>query len=304
MTKAERVEAAWSGKVVDRVPISLWRHFPEADDRAGTLADALVDFHRRYDLDFVKLMPSGVYGVEDWGCRIAYQPNPNGVKTCVEHAVREAADWERLRPLDVTTGALGREVRCTRLVRDLLGDGAPVLQTVFSPATTARKLAGDRIFQDMREARPALHAGLRTIAHTTTLFARACLDAGADGLFLATQLASSDLCDVATYREFGVPYDLEVLDVVRGRVGFTLLHLHGSNIHFELLAGYPVAALNWHDRRTAPSLAEGLRRTQAGVVGGINETGTLMRGTPTDVAAEVREAIRQTKGRRLAVAPG
>jgi uroporphyrinogen decarboxylase len=245
-----------------------------------------------------------VYGVEDWGCRIEYRPNPNGVKACTEHAVQAAADWERLRPLDVTTGALDREVRCTRLVRLALGDGVPVLQTVFSPVTTARKLAGDRVFQYMREARSALHAGLRTIAHTTALFARACLDAGADGLFFATQLASSDLCDVATYREFGVPYDLEVLETVRGLAGFTLLHLHGTNIHFELLAEYPVAAMNWHDRRTAPSLAVGLRRSRGGGAGGINESGSPMPGTPAEVAAEVRDAIRQTKGRRLAVAPG
>lgn len=304
MTKAERVEAAWSGKRVDRVPISLWRHFPASDDRAETLADVLVEFHRRFDLDFVKLMPSGVYGVEDWGGRFEYRPNPNGVKTCVEHGVREAADWFTLRPLDVTAGALRREVRCTSLVRELLGSRVPVLQTIFSPATTARKLAGDRIFEDMREARQALHAGLRTIADTTARFARACLEAGADGCFFATQLASADGCDVATYREFGVPYDLEVLDAVRGRAEFTLLHLHGGNIHFDLLAGYPVAAINWHDRRTAPSLAEGLHRTSAGLAGGINETGTLMRGSPTDVAAEVRDAIRQTQARRLAVAPG
>jgi uroporphyrinogen decarboxylase len=304
MTKAERLEAAWSGKMVDRVPVSLWRHFPEADDRAETLAEALVDFHRRFDLDFVKLMPSGVYGVEDWGCRIAYEPNPNGVKRCVEHAVREAADWARLRPLDVTAGALGREVRCARLVRQRLGDGAPILQTVFSPLTTARKLAGDRVFQDMLAERAALHAGLRTIADTTLRFARACLEAGADGLFFATQLASADLCDLASYGEFGVPYDLEVLDAARGRAGFTLLHLHGPNIYFELTASYQVDAVNWHDRRTMPSLSEALRRTEAGLAGGIDETGTLPRESPAAVAAEVRDAIRQTKGRRLAVAPG
>ena len=73
MTKRERIQAALQRKPVDRPPVSFWRHFPEIDDNPLALAEALLAFHTRYDLDFIKVMPTGVYCVEDWGCRVAYR---------------------------------------------------------------------------------------------------------------------------------------------------------------------------------------------------------------------------------------
>ena len=51
MTKRERVQAALAGRPVDRLPVSFWRHFPDLDLDPGRLATALLEFHRRFDLD-------------------------------------------------------------------------------------------------------------------------------------------------------------------------------------------------------------------------------------------------------------
>src|SRR5437667_349726 len=91
MTKRERVFAALERRPVDRPPISFWRHVPELDHDPRLLAEAMLGFHRRLDLDFVKLMSSGVYCVEDWGCTVAYMGAPSGAKQCTEHAVRKTA---------------------------------------------------------------------------------------------------------------------------------------------------------------------------------------------------------------------
>ena len=91
MTKRERVLSAARRGPVDRPPVSFWRHVPDVDHTAAGLAEAMLAFQRRWDLDFVKVMSSGVYCVEDWGCRVAYQGSPNGAKQCTEHAVRTAA---------------------------------------------------------------------------------------------------------------------------------------------------------------------------------------------------------------------
>jgi hypothetical protein len=104
MTKRARIAAAIAGQPVDRVPVAFWRHVPEVDHTAKGLADAMLAFHRRWDLDLIKIMSSGVYCVEDWGCRVAYQGSPNGAKTCTEHAVKTAADWARLKALDPGAG--------------------------------------------------------------------------------------------------------------------------------------------------------------------------------------------------------
>lgn len=303
MTKRERIEAAVNGRPPDRVPISFWRHFPDLEMRAETLAEALAAFQRRYDLDFVKMMPNATYATEDWGCESEYRENPQGARTVVRRAVRESADWGRLRPLDPRAGALGREVQCVRLLRQALGDQVPILQTVFSPLSIAFKLGGEQTLEDIRRPPAALHAALQAIAETMRGFVRACLQAGADGIFFATQLASEKFCSAGKYREFGRPYDLQVLDAAAG-AAFSILHIHGADIFFDLVADYPVHAVNWHDRRVPPSLGEARERYSRCFVGGLNETETLPQGPPSRVREEVLEAIQQVKGRGLIVGPG
>ncbi len=303
MTKRERIEAAVHGQSVDRVPISFWRHFPDAEMRAETLAETLAAFQRRHDLDFVKMMPNACYATEDWGCEIEYQDNPNGARSVTKRVVHESADWGRIRPLDPRAGALGREVRCVSLLRKAVGDDVPIVQTVFSPLSIAYKLGGERTLEDIRRPPAALHTALQAIAETMRGFVRAALQAGADGIFFATQLASEKFCSAGKYREFGRPYDLQVLDGVEAST-FSILHIHGADIFFDLVADYPVHAVNWHDRRVPPTLGEARERYARCFVGGLNETETLPHGPASRVREEVREAIQQVKGCGLVVGPG
>jgi len=145
MTKRERVQAALARQPVDRPPVAFWRHVPEVDHTSAGLAEAMLAFQRRWDLDLIKIMSSGVYCVEDWGCRVAYRGSPNGAKTCTQHAIRQVSDWAKLKPLDPGQGALGRELEALRLILAGREGDVPVLHTVFAPLTIARKLAGDRL---------------------------------------------------------------------------------------------------------------------------------------------------------------
>ena len=306
MTKRERVYAALSGKTVDRIPISLWRHFPDRDLDPLALAEALVAFHRLYDLDFIKLMPNGVYGVEDWGCEIAYQGGSSGARTCVRHAVRRIEDWDRLRPLDPSAGALGRELECLRAVCAGRGDDAPVLQTIFSPFTLARKVAGpDLVAETMVRAPDRLHAALDMISGTVDSYMGACLEAGADGFFFASQTATPEVMTLEEHTRFVEPYDLRVLAAARRGGAIVLFHLHGDRPYVTgLAARYPVQALNWHDRRTSPSLLEAFGQVSQCLVGGLDERVSMITATPEAVRAQVRDAVSQCRGRRLIVGPG
>src|SRR5512134_2512624 len=100
MTSRERVLAALARRPVDRPPVTFWRHVPEVDHTSRGLAEAMLAFQRRWELDLIKIMSSGVYCVEDWGCRVAYHGSPNGAKSCTQHAIRQLSDWARLKPLD------------------------------------------------------------------------------------------------------------------------------------------------------------------------------------------------------------
>src|SRR5262245_28672292 len=190
MTKRERILATLARQPVDRPPVSFWRHAPAVDHTARGLADAMLAFHRRWDLDLIKVMSSGVYCVEDWGCEVAYQGAVNGAKVCTRHAVQSRRDWARIKPLDPGAGALGRELEAVRLIVRGCPDDAPVLHTLFSPLTIARKLAGDRVVSDLREAPETVMPALEAIRDTVARYAVASLEAGAGGIFFATQAAN------------------------------------------------------------------------------------------------------------------
>jgi uroporphyrinogen decarboxylase len=304
MTKRQRVLAALGRKPVDRPPVAFWRHVPEFDHTAPGLAEAMLAFQRRWDLDLIKVMSSGVYCVEDWGCRVAYQGSPNGAKTCTQHAVREVSDWAKLKPLDPGQGALGRELEALRLIRDGRSDDVPVLHTVFAPLTIARKLAGDRLAGDLRDHPDAVMGALDVITETVIRYAGAVAQAGADGIFYASQDASRDVLTEVDHARFSMPYSLRVLESLKGARLFTMLHVHGQHIYFDRKATLPVAAINWHDRLTAPSLGEALTRFKGAVVGGLSEKDTLVKGPPSAAAAQVADAIRQCDGTGVIIAPG
>ncbi|HEU4438613.1 MAG TPA: uroporphyrinogen decarboxylase family protein [Methylomirabilota bacterium] len=304
MDKRSRVMAALRREPVDRPPVSFWRHVPDVDHTAAGLAEAMLAFQRRWDLDFVKVMSSGVYCVEDWGCQVAYRGSPNGAKQCTKHAVERRADWDRIRPLDPGAGALGRELEAVRLIARGRSDDAPILHTLFSPLTVARKLAGDQALTHLREDPAAVEPALDAITETMARHAQAALGAGADGLFFATQAATPEVVTAQEWSRVELPRMRRMLDAVAGTSAFTLLHLHGRDIYFDQAATLPVHAINWHDRLTPPALAEARARFTGGLVGGLGEWRTLLQGPPEAAAAEARDAIAQTGGRGILVGPG
>jgi len=304
MNSFQRIEASILGEPVDRVPIALWRHFPQADQTAEGLAQAVIAFQKKFEFDLVKVTPASGYMAEAWGAQLIPKHNEEGTRDYLSRPVQRPQDWRALQSLDITQGVLGRELEALTLIRREIGRDVAVLQTIFSPLTTARNLSGERLLSDLREHPNDLKAGLTVITETTIKFAQACLTARADGIFFATQLASYDFLNEEEYRAFGVEYDRRVLDAVKDQAELVVLHVHGMNIMFDLLKDYPVQIINWHDRRTPPSLAEAQKRFKGAVLGGLNEWDVLLRGKPEDVTAQVQDALAQTGGRRFILGAG
>ncbi len=303
MTHRERIDAAVRGERPDRVPVALWRHFPGDDQKADRLAQAHVAFYRSYDVDLLKVTPASGYYGDDWGLRAGYRPNREGVRSITDRPVKRAADWGRLRRLDPTHGAYGRELHALRLIADAVGGEVPVLETTFSPLSVARTLAGEQAtVRYLREEPEALREGLEIIADVTAEFIRAALASGADGIFFSTQMATTDLLTREEYEDFGRPYDLRVLEAAGDAL--ILLHLHGVHTMFDLFTDYPVQILNWHARETAPTIAEARAQVATCLACGVDAWNTLAKGTPEAVAQEVRDAIAQTGGRGHIVTTG
>jgi uroporphyrinogen decarboxylase len=303
MNKGERVYAALQGEPVDRVPLSLWRHFHKQDQTPAGLASATLAFYRKYDFDLIKLTPSGLYGIEDWGAQIGPSKDDDEPPRLKKPVIKDPEDWRHLTALSPTEGSYGDALEAIRLIRDQLNkDDAPVLMTIFSPMTLAHKMAGDALLEHIETHSTDLQIGLATIAETTSRFADAALEAGADGIFFASQFSRSDMLSEKTCLSFVVRYDLIALERVKAQPVPLILHLHGENVYFETVNQYPAHAVSWHNHETSPSLVEALPLTDKTLMTGIDRT-LLEKGQPEEVAAQAREALEKTGGRRLILAP-
>ena len=304
MNHWQRIEAAIRGEPTDRPPVALWRHFPDDDRHVDKLVSHTLAWQRKWQLDLVKFMPAGTYSVEDWGAVSAYRGSLIGTREVVQPAVSRTEDWLRIEPLDVRRGCYGQQNEALGAAAKELKGEVPLLQTVFSPLTTARKMSTDRLFADLRCAPDLLEQALGVITDVTIRFALEALAQGAHGIFFATQVASHRLLTVQEYERFGRRFDLQVFEALKGKARLNMLHAHGDDIMFDLLSGYPAEMFNWHDRLTKPTLAQAADHFPGLLVGGINEHVTLQRGSEDEVERQVHEALEQTGGRRLMLAPG
>lgn len=305
MTSKERVAAALNGADVDHPPVSLWRHFPEKDQSAAALADSTLRWQRMLDLDFIKLMPPGDYATIDWGAKSEFQGAPGGTRETLVFPVVSPEDWAKIKPVPVDRGFNAEVVDACRLVRDGVGSDVPVLQTIFSPLTIASKMSAGKVIDHLRTHPDLVHEALQAIQSVTVEMTKASILAGASGVFFASQAATSDLVTEDEYREFGVTYDEPVL-AAASEAGseFTMIHIHGENTFFDLLASYDGHAINWHDRRVGPSIKSVLEsHPDRAAVAGIDEKG-IATMSPGEVVDQVRDAREQAGDRRLLIGPG
>jgi uroporphyrinogen decarboxylase len=181
----------------------------------------------------------------------------------------------------------------------------PVIYTIFTPLSQAKKLVGDgSLIYHLREHPEQIQKGLETIAESTRRFVEALFDhAGVDGIFYAVQHAQASLLTQDEYTQYCRADDLAILEAAEPG-WLNVLHLHGDDIYFDLLADYPVQVINWHDRETPPDLATGLKKFPGAVCGGLRQEETVNLGTPEQVRAEARAAIEATGGERFILGTG
>ena len=104
MNRRERIAAALVGKETDRLPFSLWRHFPNLDHHPRKLAELSLEYQRKYDLDFIKFTPYGMLATIDWGVKLKFFPGFDQATVAAEPAIRSEDDWLNLEPYTGTDG--------------------------------------------------------------------------------------------------------------------------------------------------------------------------------------------------------
>ena len=302
-SKRRRLEAVISGEKPDRLPVALWRHWPGDDQDAAALAAAHIKWQRDYDWDLLKVGPDSNYSVADWGVEDRWIGHIEGTRETTRWPVQGPQDWAGLPVLDPGRGKLAMQIEALAAVRLEVGEEVPILATIFSPLSQAKHLAGKEALAGHLHSHPdLLHAAMATITESTIRFIEAAKGAGIDGIYYAVQHARYPLMSRAKFSEFGRAYDLRVLESAAD-LWLNMLHIHSTDIMFDLVADYPVPLVNWHDRESGISLREGLAQISGAASGGINQW-TIHQESPEQTLSEARDALQQTNGRRLVLGTG
>ncbi len=309
MTRFELVREALLGELPEHIPLSLWQHHPERDRTAEGLATAEIDLHRRFQHDLLKISFHGRYPVVDWGCEAVYEGAVSGSTVCKSCRVRDVSDWETIEPVDVNAGEFGEQVRAVEMIHRYAQDTVPTMATIFDPTMVADKLCQGPLVDYLKSHPDLMERALEVITTVMTEFALATLDAGADGLFIASQHSTDRSISSELYERFVLPSQLKLISRVRHRSDFIVVHLHahepGERVRLDKISRVPgVSAINWEDQRATPSLREAKQQMHLAVLGGIDHTGILRNGSKEEIEEQLLSVLRETGLRRLIVAPG
>lgn len=241
---------------------------------------------RRYDPDFAKVMHDLHLDLPD-GMTIVDTPD----------------DWWKLRPLDPRSGNFAEQLKTLRYIKDHLAQDAPIIDTIFNPFSTANKLCGKRLLEHLKVNPAAVRHGLQAIAVSLSDYAAAWIEDGGDGIFYAIDGAQYPTMSEDQYREVFLPLDNLILQSAMETGSFNVLHLHGSDIMFDLLHDLPNHVLNWSSQTTSPSLVEARGIHGGCIAGGIDEFAILSQ-SPSEVLDKARHSIAAAGSTGFILAPG
>jgi uroporphyrinogen decarboxylase len=270
------------GAPLDSPPILLWKHF--RTDQPNQLAHQTVEFYRRYRLAAAKIMPDIPLLFEDF-------------------ALSSFAQLAQLRRFGAVSevGRAAEYIRTVELTRAQLDKDDVLLVTLFSPLGLIGLWSGPTGLRQMADGdRAVAHEVLWALAGLVSQLARACVEAGADGVYYSCW--GQDVLTEMEYLELGVPYDLAGL---RGAAAaeFQLLHVHGAlDQAVERYAGYPVQVVGWSEAESAVTLPEGAGSLPGKfVMGGISELWRM--GSEKSDGARLNQ-LRELLGPAFVAAPG
>ena len=284
MSKVERVRATLRGERIDRVPFTCWHHFGLEKQPGDKHAEATIDFYRKFDVDFLKVMSDFPY------------PAPQGLEK-----ISQPEEWQRVEPLK---NPFPEQIKALRLIHKELRGQALFVETIFHSWNVAEKLSSKKDLTQLKENDPKLFKKvLRAISESQANHARLALDAGAAGIFLAVSAADQLVTDPLDYMRMGRESDLIILDAVKDKGSLNILHVHGKKPHWDTLVTYPVQVMNYSTHGTGVGLTDARRRFSGTLMGGLNEE-KIASQTAEELAGDLHAAAVAMQKRRWILSPG
>ncbi|MEF9917578.1 MAG: uroporphyrinogen decarboxylase family protein [Lachnospiraceae bacterium] len=317
-TKRERVEAVLRGELADRPPISAWRHFPSMEHGgAGMLAEAMLEWERTYDWDYLKINPRAVYYHEAWGNEYDYDHYNDVVPIRTKQVVEKPADLEKITILAGNKGVFAEQIEAVaQIVKGVNGE-VPVFQSIFTPIGILLNLCGMRsvgryrespregspVIQMIHENGELVHRAMNAIALTMADYCENLKNTGCDGLFYAALgMARTGYFTKDEWEEFVKPYDLIVLEAAKPLK--TIVHTCGIYSNPEWFTDWPIDVIHWASSATGNPTIENSSSWLHGKIamGGVDER-PFGQDQATEIARLSRQVIGNMKKQPFLMAP-
>jgi uroporphyrinogen decarboxylase len=294
--------AALHGEIPDRVPVCLHNFLPAAREAGIPLSRyltdprATADVHlaavRKYGHDCILLDLDTTTLAEAMGAR--RDSVGDGPSHIAAPAIASLDEVDSLRPVDPQRdGRIPVLLEAVRILAREVGGEIAIRgnadQSAFSLAGLLRGMQAFLVDLVTEPDHPGLQR-LLDVAHESHLAVhRAVKEAGADFTSLGDSLAGPDVVSPAIFRRFARPYHERLIRDLAEQGTTTLIHICGdTSLILDQFAEYPSCAFEI-DYKTDPDLAKVLAGRDHTLVGNIDPSSVMARGTPD----EVREACRR-----------
>ena len=292
MGHKERVDRALRGQELDYPPFTLWHHYNKPTAREE--AKALLNFHRSYGTDIVKVMND-----------FDYPRSTSG----------------RWYDLKATASPYPDQLETLEFVRDSLDGSAYFIDTLYGPYFTAlllfakspefggkhisEKTAGPAVeslkaFQ--RENPQAWHDMMEVITESTINHIRKSKEIGAAGALVSVMNATTHANSVADYERFSRPYDKRIISSLADSK-LTMLHLHFLEAPFlKQFQDFNTPVINYSVKNSGISISDVRKVYSQAIAGGIDEV-----DYPQLSVEEMRRqwiTAREQAGNKYIITPG
>lgn len=298
MTSRERFLAGIRGGRIDRTPVGsptsvataeqmelTGSFFPAAHLDGAAMAKLAAGAHEILGYDaimpiFSVTQEAAALGCEmDWGA-LDTMPVAKTHPWSEPHHVQIPEDFLERPPIKATLDAI-------QILRRGYGDRVAIVGKVMGPWTLSYHLRGVQEFLMETLLEPEkVRAFLDRLKAVPLLFGKAQIAAGADMLCLADH-ATGDLVRGTMYRDFLQPIHQELVRELGCPV---VLHICGDTLdRIGFIADAGFAAFHFDSKVDAKDAVQAAGRMA--LVGNVNNTELLLRGTPETVAQHARYAV-------------
>jgi [methyl-Co(III) methanol-specific corrinoid protein]:coenzyme M methyltransferase len=262
-------------------------YFPEAHLNAEKMAALAAAGHTIYGFDVVMPLFSVWHESAALGCPVNW-----GTKTvmpdCSVHIF--ASDEDVIIPPDfLEQPGCSIPLEAIRLLKKQLGDEAAVCGKVFGPWTLGYHVFGVENFLVNTLLEPdMIKRSMEKLTSVTLRFAQAQLDAGADCLLLGDH-ATRDLCSPEAYREFLMETHAELVERIDSPL---ILHICGdTSDRIGMIADTQIQCFHWDTKTGPPEKARTLAGERLSLMGGLNNTELLRKGTEEQIKTAIDQCI-------------